>query len=231
MDDQLITIIFAIVAGVVFYQLYRVLGQRTGKERPPLDPFSADSQKEKQKTDIESNVITLPQRDAIRPADFSDIDAVAPQGSAVNKGLRAIRRADPAFSVKTFMDGVRIAYEMVLTAFANGDRDTLKTLLAPDVYEGFSSAIAGRQKEGEVVKFSFVGLNKADIAAARCENGYAQISLHFVCEIISVTYDEADKLIDGDPAAIVEVKDLWTFSRDVRSGNPNWLLTATEEDQ
>lgn len=228
MDEQFLTIIFAVITGIVFYQLYRVLGQRTGQERPPFDPLAGQS--ENDNAGAADNVITLPHHKKTRHVDFSDIDAVAPAGSTINQGLRAIRRVDPSFSVKMFMDGVRAAYEMVLTAFANGDTDTLKKLLAQDVYEGFSTSIAERSKTDETVKFSFVGLSRADIASARLEHGQAHIALHLVSEIISATYDKNGQLVDGDPETIVEVRDLWTFSRDVHSNSPNWLLTATQED-
>ena len=125
----------------------------------------------------------------------------------------------------------RSAYEMIVTAFADGDRKSLKNLLSKEVYDGFVAAIAEREKRGEVVKSTFVGTEKIDITHASIRDSEEQITLRIISQLISATYDKDGALIDGDPEAVSEVDDIWTFARDIRSRDPNWKLIATESEQ
>lgn len=231
MDLTILTVIFFVLAVVVFVQLFNVLGRRTGSERPPFDPYAGNPKPE---TDVKNgendNVVSLPRRADRAPEDFSDIDAVAAPGSALNDGLRAIRKTDHSFSPSSFCDGVRVAYEMIMTAFANGDRATLKDLLSKDVFDSFSGAIEERSQQGESVQFSFVGINTIEITSADVRANMAEVTLRIVSEVISATYDREGQQVDGDPQAVAEVHDLWTFARDVRSRDPNWRLVLTEDD-
>ena len=124
-----------------------------------------------------------------------------------------------------------MAYEMIVTAFADGDRKSLKNLLSKEVYDGFVAAIAEREKRGEVVKSTFVGTEKIDITHASIRDSEEQITLRIISQLISATYDKDGALIDGDPEAVSEVDDIWTFARDIRSRDPNWKLIATESEQ
>ncbi|MGU3400107.1 Tim44/TimA family putative adaptor protein [Brucellaceae bacterium D45D] len=223
------TIFFFIAAVIIFLQLRNVLGRRTGSEKPPFDPYtsarSADSVPAAGETD---NVVALPRRSTEK--DFAAFDKIAPAGTPVNDGLRAIYAEDPAFEPARFVEGVKIAYEMIVMAFANGDRKSLKNLLSKDVYEGFIAAIDEREQRGESVRSSFVGIEKAEIASAEMKGSEAHVTINIVSQMISSTLDKDGKLIDGDPENVVEIKDLWTFARDTRSRDPNWKLVATEAD-
>ena len=123
-----------------------------------------------------------------------------------------------------------MAYEMIVLAYADGDRKTLKNLLSREVYDGFVSAIADREARSEKIQSSFVGIDKADIVAAEMKGSEAHVTLRIVSELISATRDKAGEVIDGDPETVAEVKDVWTFARDTRSRDPNWKLVATEEE-
>ncbi|UXM95817.1 Tim44/TimA family putative adaptor protein [Bartonella sp. HY329] len=228
MDLDIVLVVFFILAVVIFLQLRSALGKRTGNERPPFDPMKRTQANSSARRD--DNVVPLPNRQTQRADDFSDIDAVAPQSSRLNEGLRAIRTADSSFTPQSFSDGSRMAYEMVMTAFANGDTNTLKNLLARDVFDGFNAAISERDAKGETVKFSFVGIDKADIVAADVNNGVAEITVRIASEVISATYDKDEKLVEGDPQEVTQLHDLWTFARDTRSRDPNWQVIATDED-
>ncbi|HEV7253928.1 MAG TPA: Tim44/TimA family putative adaptor protein [Mesorhizobium sp.] len=229
------TIFFLVAAVVIFYQLRNVLGRRTGSERPPFDPYTAGrSRAEKEAAAGNENVVSLPRKRAAGEAapeeGYASIDAMAPPGSDLNKGLRAIRDADPSFDPKGFVEGARMAYEMIVMAFADGDRKTLKNLLSREVYDGFVAAISERETRGEKVQSSFVGINKADIVAAEMKGSEAHVTMRFISELISATRDKAGQVIDGDPETVAEVKDVWTFARDTRSRDPNWKLVATEAE-
>lgn len=228
MDLNIVTLIFLVLAIVIFIQLRSVLGRRTGNERLPFDPYSKPV---RAKINSSGNVVTLPQCSRHASDDFSDIDALAPSGSKLNDGLRAIRKADSAFSPALFCDGARIAYETIITSFANGKLTEMEHLLSKDVYEDFSQAVDERKACGQSIKFSFIGINKAGITAAEMQQSEAHITLRLSSEIISATYDKNGHLIDGDPQTIIEVHDLWTFARDTCTRDPNWKLVATGNDE
>ncbi|ESZ10384.1 MULTISPECIES: Tim44/TimA family putative adaptor protein [Mesorhizobium] len=225
------TIFFLVAAVVIFFQLRNVLGRRTGSERPPFDPYTAGrTRDDAQKPE---NVVSLPRKRAPgEPAidAYAAIDAFAKPDTDLNKGLRAIKDNDPAFDPKTFVDGAKMAYEMIVMAYADGDRKTLKNLLSREVYDGFVAAIGDREAKSEKIQSSFVGIDKADIVSAEMKGSEAHITLRIVSELISATRDKAGAVIDGDPETVAEVKDVWTFARDTRSRDPNWKLVATEEE-
>lgn len=232
------TIVFLAVAVFIFLRLRSVLGQRTGRERPPYDPFSRDPLRGASKDAAKDNVVSLPGRAAesaaataepVAPADRWK--GVAETGSPIANGLDAIVAADPEFDPTHFIAGARAAYEMVVTAYAEGDRRTLKNLLSRDVYEGFDAAITEREKRGETVETRFVSLDTAEIVGAEMRGKSAQVTVRFVSQLISVTRDKSGAVIDGSPEKVTEVTDVWTFARDISSRDPNWKLIATEAGQ
>ncbi|MEM6711554.1 MAG: Tim44/TimA family putative adaptor protein [Pseudomonadota bacterium] len=219
------TLFFLAIAVVIFFRLRSVLGKRTGTERPPFDPYTA---REEAETGGDK-VVTLPTARARPPADADqDLGTLVKAGSAVEEALKAVMSADQTFSPREFVDGARLAYEMIVTAFASGDKNTLKPLLDEDVFKGFTAAIDERNAAGETVDFTFIGLDKSDIVEAELANRIAQITLRFKSQLISVTKDSDGRVIDGDPTEVTEMTDIWTFARDVGANDPNWKLVATE---
>ena len=225
------TIIFLALAIFIFIRLRSVLGQRTGRERPPYDPYSARDAR----APASDKVVTLPTRNnnaeaVSRPAEPAQDrwKGIAAEGSAVAGGLDAIVASDRSFDAKHFVTGARAAYEMIVGAFASGDRKTLKGLLSRDVYDGFEAAIRDREAKGETVENKFVSLDNADITGAELRNNTAQVTIRFVSQLISATRDKAGNVTDGSPDKVTEVTDVWTFARDVTARDPNWKLVATE---
>jgi len=125
----------------------------------------------------------------------------------------------------------RAAYEMIVTAFAMGDRKTLKSLLSREVYDGFETAIREREAKGESVDTQFVSLDHADITGAELRGATAHVTVRFVSQLITATHDKSGNIVDGSPDKVTEVTDVWTFARDVASRDPNWKLVATEVGQ
>ncbi len=208
-----------------------MLGRRTGNEKPPRDLYTPRDAVGSEAADA-GKVVTLPRRDATAEDEdrFAAIDAFAPRGTPLNESLRRSNKADPSFSPKEFLNGARMAYEMIVMAYADGDRKTLKNLLSREVYDGFDAAIADREAKGEKVKSTFVGIDKAEITHAEIKGSEAQITVRIASQLISATYDKADVLIEGDAENVAEVNDVWTFARDTRSRDPNWKLVATESE-
>lgn len=228
------TIIFLALAVFIFLRLRSVLGQRTGRERPPYDPYTRDAARP-----ATEKVVALPNRtsEAQKPAEPVTIPAgerwkgIAESGTPIAAGLDAIASADPQFDAKHFITGARAAYEMIVTAFADGDRRTLKNLLAREVYDGFEAAITDREKKGHKVESRFVAIERSDIVGAELRGKNAQVTVKFVCQLVSVTRDAKGVVVDGSADKVTDVTDVWTFTRDLSSRDPNWKLLATEGGQ
>ena len=222
------SIIFLVIAVVIFMRLGSVLGRRTGNEPSPYDP----RMKSAPTASRNDNVVSLPPRErgSTFPAgaDLAPLERHAQPGTPLHDGLVAIAGASPGFDPDHFLDGAKMAYEMIVTAFADGDRATLKNLLAPEVFDGFLAAIAEREGRGERAELTFVGLEDAKLTAAELDGVTAKISVRFVAELISVTKDKTGQVVDGDPTEVQTIRDAWTFARDVSARDPNWKLVATE---
>ena len=232
------TLLFLVLAVVIFIRLRNVLGRRTGSERPPYDPYTRPDAKRAGPPEANEPVVALPRgRSARAPVEASgpsmeDIEARlerhAAKDSPLGQSLTALMRADPGFDPGPFLDGAKTAYDMIVMAFAQGDEATLEQLLGSDVYDGFQRAIREREGRGEKLESNLVGVDKADIIEAELKNRTAYVTVKFLSELISVTRDAEGDVVEGDPKKVREVTDIWTFSREVGSKNPNWKLVATE---
>ncbi|CAN7670335.1 Tim44/TimA family putative adaptor protein [Bosea sp. LjRoot90] len=231
------TLVFLALAVFVAWKLRSVLGQKTGHEKPPADPFARreappmrpDQQGNGERRD---NVVRLPgaanDAAAAPAADAERWKDIAEPGSPIAVGLDEIARQEPRFDAPGFVGGAKSAYETIVTAFARGDRKTLKGLLAKEVYDGFDQAIAEREKRGEKAESNFVSIDKAEITGAEVKGKAAQITIAFVSQLISAVRDAQGIVVDGSAEMVSEVNDVWTFSRQLGSRDPNWLLVATE---
>jgi predicted lipid-binding transport protein (Tim44 family) len=218
-----------------------VLGTRTGNERSPLQRAQQrpDQQANKQPGAPEDKVVPLrpaptpraPDADAERRALKLDaeIEQLSHGDAQVAAGLKAIGEADPTFSPKSFLEGAKAAYEMIVTGFATGDRKTLKNLLEKDVYDGFEKAIADREAAGRKVDFTFVGLPKIEITEAELDRRDARVAVKFNAEVVQATRDKDGTLIEGNADQVQTIADEWTFARSPKSRDPNWKLVATNQ--
>lgn len=228
------TVILLILAVLVGLRLRSVLGRRTGFERPQrLDPVAQREQSKPAAPGGKDNVVSLPRRNEME-------ESAAPQRSAEDRlkgfaneaspampGLVAIARADSSFDPNQFIQGAKVAYEMIVTAFARGDRKEFKPLLSREVFDDFSAAISQRESKSEINETTFVGINSADVIDADVKNGTAQVTVRFVSELINAIKNRAGEVVDGDPKKIREVIDVWTFARELASRNPNWRIVST----
>ena len=229
------TIIFLALAVFIFLRLRSVLGQRTGRERPPFDPYAT---RDVTRTPADGNVVTLPGRVPDKSGAPAQPDGgpdrwkgIAEPDSALAASLDAIALEDKTFDPAGFLGGAKAAYEMIVTAYANGDRRQLKDLLGRDVYESFETAIREREQKGEKIESRFVSIDAADIIGAELRGKAAHVTVRFVSQLVSVTRDRSGAVIDGNPDGVTTVTDVWTFARDVSSRDPNWKLVATEAGQ
>jgi predicted lipid-binding transport protein (Tim44 family) len=233
------TIIFLALAVFIFLRLRSVLGQRTGRERPPYDPYSARDAVRSPAGD--NKVVTLPTNPPaapVRPASAGSTEPPAPAeerwkdiaeaGSAAAAGLDAIAAADNSFDAKHFIAGARAAYEMIVTSFAEGDRRQLKNLLSKEVFDGFDAALTEREGRGETAETHFVSVDASTVTAAELRNRTAQVTVRFVSKLVSSTRDRGGTVVDGSADKVTDVTDVWTFARDISSRDPNWKVVATE---
>jgi predicted lipid-binding transport protein (Tim44 family) len=226
------TIIFLALAVFIFLRLRNVLGQRTGNERPPYDRAARNVVRGVQ----DNNVVQMPGA-VIDQAPLAPTADVAPPtdrwkgltepGTPLAHGFDAIAAQESSFDPRHFLSGARGAYEMIVLAFANGDRRALKDLLSSEVYESFETAIKEREKQEQKTETRFVSIDKAEIIAAETRDKTAQLTVRFVSQMISVTRDKADTIVDGNPDKVADITDVWTFARDITSRDPNWKLVGT----
>ena len=226
-------LIFAMIAGFIFLRLRGVLGRRTGQEKPPPDLVS-----QQRDDSAEENVVQLPDRGPRDAAtdddvDTEDVDAEVETGaeqqgaSSLSAGITQVRVADKTFDEIGFIEGARVAYEMIVTSFANSDIDTLRPLVADEVYQNFASAIDQREERQESVETTILSIRSGDIIEAGVAGSIAEITVKFVTEMVSVTRDSDGEVIAGDTRAVQDVTDIWTFARGTKSSDPNWTLIET----
>lgn len=214
-------ILFAMVAAFLVLRLRSVLGRRTGQERRP-DPVlrRAEAPPGDKSAD---KVVALGNRNQAAPPPV--VTATPPD--AVAAGLERIRTADPGFDPAQFLEGARFAFEMIVAAFAAGDKARLRPLLNDDVYQPFAAAIDERSAAGETLETRIIGLKRLDITEAGLTSNLARVTAKFVSDQINVLRAHDGSVVDGDPDHAIEKTDFWSFSRDTRASDPNWVLVAT----
>jgi predicted lipid-binding transport protein (Tim44 family) len=228
------TLIVIAVAVFVLFRLRSVLGTRTGNERPPAERRKAGTET------AATDETVVPLRPRGTPAPELDDDRRArkleaeieqfSRGDAqLAAGFRDVATADPTFTPKSFLDGAKQAYEMIVTAYASGDRQTLKNLLEKDVYEGFQRAIAEREAAGQTVDFTFVGLPKVEFSDAEYDRRNVTVTVRFHAEVVSATRDKDGNLVEGNADQVQTIADEWTFARNPKSRDPNWKVVSTSQ--
>ena len=236
MNVDILTIIALAIAVLFFLRLRSVLGRRTGNERPPFDRPRNVVQGAP-----DNNVVPLPGGKVIDQPAVAPTAEVAPPtdrwkglaepGTTLAQGLDAIVAQDSSFDPKHFLSGARSAYEMIVLAFANGDRRALRDLLSSEVYDSFETVMKDREKHEQKTETRFVSIDKAELANAEMRERTAQLTVRFVSQMISVTRDKAGTIVDGNPDKVADITDVWTFARDTTSRDPNWKLVGTGSAQ
>lgn len=197
---------FALVAGGVLFRLYQVLGRKTGAERPEPRP----------ERPVGGRPVLRPVPDAPRPDEDDDgAPRIADGPMAGASGLTAIGQADPSFTPQSFLKGARAAYEMIVEAFGRGDEATLRPLLSPDVFDAYAAAIKQRQAEN-ALPIELVRLRTAEITKAELDGSVARVTVSYKAELAHGS--------DG----LRETDEHWTYERDTRSRDPNWVLSEVE---
>ncbi|MEE4317581.1 MAG: Tim44/TimA family putative adaptor protein [Erythrobacter sp.] len=213
-------VILAMIAAFLGMRLYSVLGRRAEHEEEiiPTNRFERSGEQSA------PQVVTQPNVEAA-PGDR----ALAGFPPAIERGLREISSADRHFELLGFLEGARGAYEVVLEAFWRGDKDELKELCDTDVYESFAAVIDERNEAGITMNNRLIRIEDVTVYSAQLDGKVARIAVRFVSDIASVSYDKDGNVIAGSLDDAVESRDIWTFSRDIRSDSPQWLLDETDQ--
>jgi len=217
MSEQVIYIVlFAMVAAFLVFRLWSVLGRRTESDQNPVKPPQPIMAP---RTGTPDNVVALPDRSRaagpVRP------------GNPLEAGLAQIGAADPHFRIEGFIDGARHAFDLIVKSFADGDTATLRPLLSDEVYDVFAEAIRHRLATKETVETRVVTMRDPEPVEARLEGRTASVTIKFVSSQISATRTAEGKIVEGDAERAVEHTDFWTFARNVRASDPNWILVST----
>ena len=207
-------IIFAAIAVVVGMRLYQTLGKRTGHEEPARRRPAANG--------AGDNVVALPDRAMKTPG---------AESPTVAAGLTQVKVADPAFDADQFLAGARGAFEMIVTAFAKGDLSNVRSLLSPAVHDSFAKAVTARGAQGGGHETTLVAIDETSIVEAAMERRTARVTLRIISRQVDVVRDATGEVVEGDSRRADRVVDLWTFERDTRSRDPNWLLVATRSGE
>ncbi|MBO9574213.1 MAG: Tim44 domain-containing protein [Sphingobium sp.] len=215
-----VIVILAMIFALLALRLFAVLGRRTGHEQRQL-PTPADDRS------IAAKPVAAGPGDARTETNRENESSVAVPAQT---GLRALIQLDRTFDVGQFLTGARAAYGMILEAFWAGDRATLRRYCDPEVLAAFDAAIAERETAGHKLENRLVRIDSANISDVRVEHGQAILTVRFEADISAVTKDANGTVIAGSLDDAVPTIDLWTFQRDVRSRDPNWLLVETDED-
>lgn len=226
MDGSLYLIdilIFAMIAAFLVFRLRSVLGRRTGNERQRPNPFAGGAGTGEPRSADRStdNIVTLPERN--REA----VEPLPAQPGSLAAGITQIKIADPSFNESTFLQGAQVAFGMIVEAFAQADTPTLRPLLSDELYDGFSSAIRSRQAAGHILETRVDRIVSMNLLEARMDGRTALVTVKIVSRQIHATRDKQGEVIEGDPETAAEVVDIWTFARNTRSKDPNWVLVET----
>ncbi|PWG17071.1 Tim44/TimA family putative adaptor protein [Salibaculum griseiflavum] len=210
-----------VLAGIAIFLILRlrsVLGTREGFEKPPV-PRQRDNDRQ------------APELEVIESGPDHDIIDHVPEDSDAAKALAKMKRIDNDFSVRDFLQGARGAYEMILTAFENGEMADIKPFLSDDVYEAFAEVVESRNEQGLNIDFTFVGVSELKLADADFDDmtNEAELTVRFIGEMTSVVRDRAGDVIEGSATDIKRQRDVWTFARKMGTSDPNWTLVATGE--
>lgn len=227
-------IIYALVAAGLVFWLRNVLGTRHGEERdrsnPYLSPAENTSPAARDNPAVPAAAPEQGAEEKIAMLGRARGQVFSVENKTAENGLLDILRADRNFDAGFFLEGAQEAFVMIVEAFAKGDHETLKDLLSEDVCRAFEGAIAERQQRGETQVTDIHSIRRAEILEAGIRDKTARITVRFTADETSVTRDAEGQILSGHPDRVSEMRDIWTFARDVKSRDPRWLVVETRGD-
>lgn len=209
-------IILLLVVLFIFNRLKNVLGTRPeGTKATPLSEESAAK--------IFDIIMEENERNAKKQVqDITPKEEKSPLQQELDK--------IPGFNADSFLTGAKRAFEIIVTAFAKGDIETLESLVSPKLVKKFQDILKQRQSEGITAETDLIGFTETAIVNVKIgKNDMAKISVKFVSEQVNLLKNAKEEIIEGDENFVQNITDIWTFERCLTSANPNWLLTSTKK--
>lgn len=231
-------IVYGIIAVALVFWLSTLLGTRNGGERDRPNPFAEG----KEAPTVQGSAgepseslspIPFPRAEdrPIRVTKTTLTGRVRIETPQAEAGLKTIARQDSGFDLDRFMEGAEMAFEMIVTAFARGDRAFLRPLLTPSIYNDFDRAITDREARGERVETKIHAVRGMDILSAQMEESTAYITVRFSAQETCLIRNAAGNVVAGDPEKPTEMVDIWTFGRDLSGTSPVWYLFETRDER
>lgn len=217
-------IVLALIAAFILYRLYIVLGKKNGNEGVGSASNTARSA---EGAETESVIAVIRERKAPVSRPEPAIKEPEIKDAIILGKIEGIKKIDPAFSPGKFLAGARMAYEMIIKAFSDGDRETLKNLTSEEIYKDFSKTLDEAAKENKKYVTTLVSLGPSNIINVDLKNSKASIEVNFESEQVHLTRDKDNNIIEGSPSQVAKISESWVFERDLRENNPNWLVVAT----
>ena len=218
-------LILAMIAIFIINRLRNVLGKKTGNESDIVEKFTQ-----------RKNAFKESEPDSVSDQKFSkldknDVKKNLHSNKKINSAINEILKIDDNFEINSFCDGAKKAFEFILTEFSNNNLKALEKLLSKSIYKVFEEQINLRKKKKEELEITIISVKNPEIKSVNLEKKYvAYFKLLFDSEQVQVTKNSSDEVIDGDNNQILQIKEIWTFSKNLKSKDPNWILEEIEEN-
>ena len=216
--------ILAMIAIFIINRLRNSLGKKTGNETDIAQKFS---QKPSKFTESNPDKEIEKSKNQVKEAK----NIILHKNSSINEKLNNIVKVDPSFTVENFIDGAKKAFEYILVKYSENDLKSLKDLLAPQILNNFTDQIKVRQKQKQILGITILKIDEPEIIdVSVIKNKLCFIKLEFKSQQVQTTKDSNNKIIDGNDNLILNISELWTFSKEIKNKNPNWVLEKIEEN-
>lgn len=223
-------IVYALVAAGLVLWLRNILGTRNGDERERPNPFARETAETNRDAAHPGVVRPATPQEKIEQLAANPASVMAVENKTAEKGLLELSKLDKTFDIKFFLEGAQEAFIMIVEAFARGDREMLRDLLADPVYKTFESAIAQRETRSETMVTEIMAVRKTRVTRVEIQGRMAYITVLFEAEETSIVKDKTGTVVSGHADRAVPMRDVWTFGRDIRARDPRWLVYQTSGD-
>ena len=217
-------LILAMIAIFIINRLRNVLGKKTGNESDIVEKFTQRKSafKESEPDSISDEKVTKLDH---------KIEKTFHSNKKINSVINEIIKLDNNFEINSFFEGAKKAFEFILTEYSNNNLKVLEKLVNKNIYKEFENQINLRTDKNEELEITVISVKNPEIKSVNLEKKYtAYFKLLFNSEQVQITKNSKGDIIDGDSNQILQIKEIWTFSKNLKSKDPNWTLEEIEEN-
>ena len=217
-------LILAMIAVFIINRLRNVLGKKTGNESDIVEKFT-----QRKNTFKESEPDSISDQKVSRLN--KNVNKNLHSNKKINSAINEILKIDNNFEINSFCDGAKKAFEFILTEYSNNNLKALEKLVSKNIYKAFKNQINLRSKKNEELEITVISVKNPEIKSVNLEKKHiAYLKLLFESEQVQITKNSKGEIIDGDNNQILQIKEFWTFSKDLKNTDPNWILEEIEEN-